>query len=93
MYFRVISNYENYIFFINFIFSTTLFAQKIIYHCDMNVVYRLNFDSDWTNKNKVMTFTISNKKIKIYDHSIKLTYSTELNVFSNKIKLLHIIMT
>ena len=62
-------------------FSTTLFAQKIIYHCDMNVVYRLNFDSDWTNKNKVMTFTISNKKIKIYDHSIKLTYSTELNVF------------
>ena len=57
----------------------------------MNVVYRLNFDSDWTNKNKVMTFTISNK-IKIYDH-IKLTYSTELNVFSNKIKLLHITMT
>ena len=62
-------------------FSTTLLAQKIIYHCDMNVVYRLDFDSDWSNKNKVMTFTISNKKIKIYDHSIKLTYSTELNVF------------
>ena len=47
----------------------------------MNVVYKSNFDSDWSNKNKVMTFTINNKKIKIYDHGIKLTYLEELNVF------------
>ena len=62
-------------------FSTSLLSQEIIYHCDMNVVYKSNFDSDWSNKNKVMTFTINNKKIKIYDHGIKLTYLEELNVF------------
>ena len=74
-------------------FSTSLLSQEIIYHCDMNVVYKSNFDSDWSNKNKVMTFTINNKKIKIYDHGIKLTYLEELNVFTNVIKLLHRKMT
>jgi len=62
-------------------FSTSLLSKEIIYHCDMNVVFKSNFDSDWSNKNKVMTFTINNKKIKIYDHDIKLTYYDELNVF------------
>ncbi len=62
-------------------FSPSLLANEIIYHCDMNVVYKSNFDSDWSNKNKVMTFTINDKKIKIYDHVIKFTYLNELNVF------------
>ena len=63
-----------------FLSSPSVFANNLIYHCDLDTTYKISDSKKWKNKFISYTFTSNNDTIEIYDHEINVTYPLHLNI-------------
>ena len=76
-----------------FLISPSVFAENLVYHCNIDTYFKNTGDNKWNNKYIKYTFTINNNSISVYDHEIDSTYSGTLSIYSQNPELIGINQT
>jgi hypothetical protein len=72
-----------------FLYSSSIFADNFIYHCNFETYFKNSESEPWDNKYIKYTFTLKNNRtISIYDHELDLTYPESLTIYSQNPQLI-----